>query len=42
MGKRVDYSARSVITPDPGIALDQVGVPNRIASNLTIPETVTT
>jgi len=42
MGKRVDYSARSVITPDPGIALDQVGVPDRIASNLTIPETVTT
>ena len=41
MGKRVDFSARSVITPDPGIALDQVGVPERIATNLTVPETVT-
>ena len=39
MGKRVDFSARSVITPDPNIELDQLGVPIRIASNLTIPET---
>ena len=41
MGKRVDFSARSVITPDPSLALDQVGVPEKIALNLTIPETVT-
>jgi DNA-directed RNA polymerase II subunit RPB1 len=27
MGKRVDFSARSVITPDPSLALDQLGVP---------------
>ena len=27
MGKRVDFSARSVITPDPNIELDQLGVP---------------
>ena len=40
MGKRVDFSARSVITPDPNIDLDQLGVPNKIAINLTIPETV--
>lgn len=41
MGKRVDYSARSVITPDPSLALDQLGVPIHIALNMTIPETVT-
>jgi len=31
MGKRVDFSARSVITPDPNIDLDQLGVPIKIA-----------
>jgi len=41
MGKRVDFSARSVITPDPNIELDELGVPEEIASNLTFPETVT-
>ena len=41
MGKRVDFSARTVITPDPSLALDQVGVPVQIAKNLTIPQTVT-
>lgn len=41
MGKRVDFSARTVITPDPNISIDQVGVPLSIARNLTIPETVT-
>jgi len=40
MGKRVDYSARSVITPDPNIELDQLGVPEKIANNLTYPEKV--
>ena len=30
MGKRVDFSARSVITPDPTLNLDQLGVPVRI------------
>lgn len=40
MGKRVDFSARSVITPDPKIDIDQVGVPISIAMNLTFPETV--
>jgi len=40
MGKRVDFSARSVITPDPNIDLDQLGVPIRIATNLTYPEIV--
>ena len=41
MGKRVNYSARSVITPDPNLELDQLGVPENIAKNLTFPETVT-
>jgi DNA-directed RNA polymerase II subunit RPB1 len=41
MGKRVDFSARTVITADPNLSLDQVGVPKTIALNLTIPETVT-
>ena len=40
MGKRVDYSARSVITPDPNIELDELGVPISIAKNLTYPEIV--
>src|SRR5438270_351662 len=31
MGKRVDFSARTVISPDPNLAIDQVGVPSVIA-----------
>ena len=38
MGKRVDFSARTVITGDPNLELDQVGVPKSIAMNLTYPE----
>ena len=41
MGKRVDFSARSVITPDPNISIDELGVPKTIATNLTFPEKVT-
>jgi DNA-directed RNA polymerase II subunit RPB1 len=41
MGKRVDFSARTVITGDPNIMLDEVGVPRSIARTLTYPETVT-
>lgn len=40
MGKRVDFSARSVITPDPNISIDELGVPLKIAMNLTFPEIV--
>ena len=40
MGKRVDFSARSVITPDPCISIDELGVPIKIAMNLTFPEIV--
>jgi DNA-directed RNA polymerase II subunit RPB1 len=41
MGKRVDFSARTVITGDPNLSIDQVGVPRSIAKNLTFPEPVT-
>ena len=40
-GKRVEYSARSVITPDPNISVAELGVPLKIAMNLTHPERVT-
>jgi DNA-directed RNA polymerase II subunit RPB1 len=40
MGKRVDFSARSVITPDPNIGINELGVPIQIAMNLTFPERV--
>jgi DNA-directed RNA polymerase II subunit RPB1 len=40
MGKRVDFSARTVITPDPNISIDEVGMPRSIADTLTFPETV--
>lgn len=40
MGKRVDDSARSVITGDPNLSLDELGVPRVIAMNLTWPEIV--
>ncbi|PAV21644.1 beta and beta-prime subunits of DNA dependent RNA-polymerase [Pyrrhoderma noxium] len=41
MGKRVDFSARTVITGDPNLELDEVGVPKSIAMTLTYPERVT-
>ena len=40
MGKRVDFSARTVISPDANLALDELGVPRSIANILTIPEIV--
>ena len=41
MGKRVDFSARTVITSDPNLSLDELGVPIKIAMNITFPEEVT-
>lgn len=41
-GKRVDFSARTVISPDPNLMIHQVGVPDRVAKILTFPERVTT
>ncbi len=40
-GKRVNYSARTVISVDPSIDVDQVGVPRAIAEKLTVPFYVT-
>ena len=37
MGKRVDFSARSVITPDPELSITELGVPMKIAMNITKP-----
>ena len=37
MGKRVDFSARSVITGDPNLSVKQLGVPLKIALNITKP-----
>lgn len=40
MGKRVDFSARSVITPDPMISIDDLGVPIEMSMKLSINELV--
>jgi DNA-directed RNA polymerase II subunit RPB1 len=37
MGKRVDFSSRSVITGDPNISIRELGVPLKIAMNITYP-----
>jgi DNA-directed RNA polymerase subunit A' len=39
-GKRVDFSSRTVISPDPNLNISDVGVPSDVAKKLTIPETV--
>ena len=39
-GKRVNFSARTVISPDPNISINEVGVPYIIAKELTVPEEV--
>jgi DNA-directed RNA polymerase I subunit RPA1 len=41
MGKRVNYAARSVISPDPYINVDEVGIPMVFAQKLTFPQPVT-
>jgi DNA-directed RNA polymerase III subunit RPC1 len=38
--KRVDFSARTVISPDPNLAIDEVIMPILMAKELTWPETV--
>ncbi len=40
-GKRVNFAARTVISPDPKIELNEVGIPLNISMELTIPERVT-
>jgi len=40
-GKRVNYSARTLVSPDPQIELGEVGVPLEVAMELTLNERVT-
>mgnify|MGYP002638947544 CR=1 FL=1 len=40
-GKRVNYSGRTVISPDPSIEINEVGIPFEIAKVVTVSETVT-
>ena len=39
-GKRVDFSGRTVISPDPNLSIDEVAIPVRVATQLSYPETV--
>ena len=41
-GKRVNFSARTVISPDPNLSINEIGVPREIARELTVPVRVTT
>ena len=41
MGKRVNFAARSVISPDPFINTNEIGIPLVFATKLTYPEPVT-
>lgn len=41
MGKRTEFSARTVITPDPTISINEIGLPIAIAKTITVPEMVT-
>ncbi|MBI4163357.1 MAG: DNA-directed RNA polymerase subunit A' [Candidatus Aenigmarchaeota archaeon] len=41
LGKRVNFSARTVVSPDPRISINEVGVPEVIAKELTVAEYVT-
>lgn len=36
-GKRVNFSARTVVSPDPNLSINEVGVPFKIAMHMTIP-----
>jgi len=40
-GKRVNFSARTVISPDPHLSINEVGIPDEAARELTIPVHVT-
>ncbi len=41
VGKRTNFSARTVISPDPTLNINEVGVPSIMAEKLTVPERVT-
>lgn len=38
MGKRVNFACRSVISPDPYLAVNEIGIPPYFATRLTYPE----
>ncbi|KAA0006067.1 MAG: DNA-directed RNA polymerase subunit A', partial [Thermoplasmata archaeon] len=40
-GKRVNFSARTVISPDPNLSINEIGVPIEVAKELTVPVKVT-
>jgi DNA-directed RNA polymerase subunit A' len=40
-GKRVNFSARTVISPDPNLSINEIGVPMEVAKELTVPVKVT-
>ncbi|KAJ5220204.1 DNA-directed RNA polymerase III subunit RPC1 [Penicillium chermesinum] len=40
-GKRVEFSGRTVISPDPNLRIDEVAIPELVAKNMTYPELVT-
>ncbi|KAI4118724.1 MAG: hypothetical protein LQ345_001290 [Seirophora villosa] len=39
-GKRVDFSGRTVISPDPNLAINEVAIPVQVAKRMTYPEKV--
>jgi DNA-directed RNA polymerase subunit A' len=41
-GKRVNFSSRTVISPDPNLKINEIGVPELVATTLTVNESVTT
>ena len=41
MGKRVNFAARTVISPDPLLRTNEIGIPEWFAMQLTYPERVT-
>lgn len=41
MGKRVNFACRTVITPDPYIDVDEIGIPDVFAKRLSYPVPVT-
>ena len=40
-GKRVDFSGRTVISPDPNLSVEEVCIPQLVAMTLTFPDRVT-
>lgn len=41
MGKRVEFSARTVLSGDPRLGVNEVGIPRRIADDLSVPVLIT-